>query len=943
MKTALSSGLFLLVAALSAAGPADAPIDLSGRWRFALDRLDAGRGEHWYERKLDGTARLPGSLPGEGIGDPVALDTPWTGGIVDLSYFTEPEYAPYRPPNPIKVPFWLQPSTVYVGAAWFQRDFEVPPSWSGLRLVVLLERPHWKTTLWLDGQEAGTRDSLSVAHTYDLGRAVQAGRHTLTLRVDNTLEPVIGENSHSISDHTQGNWNGVVGRIEVRATQDAWIEDLQAYPSAADRTVRVRGRVSACPGVALPARVTLRAGPGGSPSGAPMDAPVGAGGVFEAVYALGKDAPLWDEFSPALNRLSAALDNGESRETVFGLRDVASRGGRLWINGRPLFLRGTLDCAAYPLTGHPPVDVASWRRILGVIRSFGLNHVRFHSWCPPEAAFEAGDELGVYFQVEMASWPNWGTTLGDGKPVDGWLEAETTRILAAYGNHPSFAFISACNEPGGEANAAWLSAWILRHRAGDPRRLFTSASGWPELPENDYNVTPKPRIQQWGEGLASRINRLPPETLSDYGQVISAFRAPVVSHEIGQWCAYPDLDEMPRYTGYLKERNYEIFRDGLASSHLLGRARDFLAASGKLQVLCYKEEIESALRTAGMGGFQLLGLSDFPGQGTATVGVLNALWEEKGYVSPAEFRRFCSATVPLARLGRRVFTTADTLEAGIEVAHFGPAPILGARAAWSLAADDGTVVASGRLPARDIPVGPGCTLGRVSVELGRIPAPARYSLKVVLEGTEFRNDWDVWVYPEAEHRVAGPLVARAMDADVRSRLAAGGAVVLMIPPERVTPDRKTGPVALGFSSIFWNTAWTHRQAPHTLGILCDPRNAALAYFPTDPWSNWQWWYPLSHASAMILDTLPPELIPTVQVVDDWVTHRRLALVFEARVGGGRLLVTSIDLWGDGLDPVRRQLRASLLAYAASPAFEPSVTLSPEEVESLGAGPPAPTI
>jgi hypothetical protein len=236
---------------------------------------------------------------------------------------------------------------------------------------------------------------------------------------------------------------------------------------------------------------------------------------------------------------------------------------------------------------------------------------------PPEAAFTAADELGVYLQVEAASWPNWSTTLGDGKPVDAWLEAETERILRAYGNHPSFAFFSPCNEPGGEHAEPWLRQWVARHKAEDPRRLFTAGSGWPEAPENQYHVRPQPRIQHWKDGLDSRINKLPPETRTDYRDDISGCSVPVVSHEIGQWCAYPNFAEITKYTGYLKPRNFEIFRDTLAAHHLAGQAQDFLIASGKLQILCYKEDIESALRTPEMGGFQLLGLSDFPGQGTA--------------------------------------------------------------------------------------------------------------------------------------------------------------------------------------------------------------------------------------------------------------------------------------------------------------------------------------
>ncbi|HVU18490.1 MAG TPA: hypothetical protein VHD32_16425 [Candidatus Didemnitutus sp.] len=908
---------------------------LEGRWSFELDRSAVGESERWYANLREQRCRLPGTLPGQGIGDDVTVTTAWTGSIFDRSWFTAPRYVPYREPGNIKVPFWLQPDKYYVGKAWFVREFDLPVGWSDKSIRLLLERPHWKTAVWLDGVSLGSRDSLSVPHEYRLSAALAPGRHRLAICVDNTLAPDIGENSHSISDHTQGNWNGIAGRIELIATPATWIDDLQAYPDYQRHRVTVRGHISPT-SPAQTIRVRFADEAAGRPVGSAIESTATRDGNFEVDYPVGAEAPSWDEFSPVVHHLTASLDNGDHRTIDFGLREVASVGRELTINGRPMFLRGTLDCAAFPRTGHPPMDVASWRKEFQAIRAHGLNHVRFHSWCPPEAAFQAADEAGLYLQVEVASWPNWSTTLGDGKPVDAWLDAETDRILDAYGSHPSFAFLCACNEPGGDHATAWLARWVTRHRSQDGRRLYTSGAGWPELSENDYQVRAEPRIQHWKEGLASRLNRLPPETVTDYREIVARSVRPVVSHEIGQWCAFPNFDEMSKYTGYLKPRNFEIFRDALAHRHLLPQAADFLRASGKLQALCYKEDIESALRTPEMGGFQLLGLSDFPGQGTALVGVLDAFWEQKGYISPEEFHRFCGATIPLARLPRRVFTDDESLSAEIEVAHFGPTPLSGAKVKWSLRSDEGKVVHEGRIGPVDLRIGHGASIGQVTIPLKNLPAPARYKLVVSVEGTSAANDWDVWVYPsktpEARPR-ADVMVTHALDANALAALARGAPVVLFLAPASLRPDPDR-PVALGFTSIFWNTAWTNGQAPHTLGILCDPHHPALAGFPTDPWSNWQWWYPIRHAGAMILDDFPAELKPLIQVVPDWHDPHKLALAFEARVGSGRLLVCSIDLDGDSPDPVRRQLRASLLAYSSSAEFRPQVDVSVADVERL---------
>ncbi len=292
--------------------------------------------------------------------------------------------------------------------------------------------------------------------------------------------------------------------------------------------------------------------------------------------------------------------------------------------------------------------------------------------------------------------------------------------------------------------------------------------------------------------------------------------------------------------------------------------------------------------------------------------------------------------MPLARLPRRVFTTDQALEVALEVAHFGPRPLVEASLAWKLVADDGKAVASGRRFAPKIPVDNGVSLGSVTIPLRDLSAPARYRLVAGVEATPFENDWDIWVYPPRVETQAPPgvTITSRLDDPAKSLLEGGGRVLLLVPPGKARGDR-WGKVAIGFSSIFWNTAWTRRQPPHTLGMLCDPGHPALAEFPTESHSNWQWWYLLTRADALILDDLPHDLHPVIQLIDDWVTNRRLGLVVEARVGTGKLVVCSIDLERDmETNVVARQLRSSLLHYMAGERFKPTVALSAKQVQTL---------
>jgi hypothetical protein len=939
----LLGGLALALAGLAA----DKPVDVTGSWRVRLDPADKGLAERWFEKslpsKLSAVMRLPGSLAEAKKGDDVSVETAWTGAIVDKSWFTAPEYAPYRVPGSVKVPFWLTPDKHYLGPAWYEKDVVIPKAWQGQRILLSLERCHWETRLWVDGAEAGTGDSLSTPHEYDLTRFAAPGRRRLLLRIDNRIRDVnVGENAHSVSDHTQTNWNGVVGRMSLTAGSKLFIDDIRIEPDLPGRKIKVTvglvndtGRAHAGNMVLTASRVNAPGAAGAAPLYVRFSA---AEGRSESAveYPLGSDAVLWDEFSPGVYALTVAVrglatEAQDERTVRFGLREFKVQGTRFAVNGRPVFLRGTLDCAVFPRTGYPPTGPDEWRRIFLAIRAHGLNHVRFHSWCPPEAAFDAADEIGLYLYVEGPLWAE----IGEGRPVDAWLYKESERIVKAYGNHPSFCMMSYGNEPAGKSQARFLGDFVNAWKNKDRRRVYTSGSGWPQIPESDFHVLAEPRIQRWGEGLDSIINRQAPRTDFDFREVAARFDRPVIGHETGQWCVYPNFKEIEKYGGVLKARNFEIFRDTLTAAGLGSLAADFVFASGKLQALCYKADIEAALRTPGFAGFELLGLADFPGQGTAPVGVLDAFWEEKGYISPLEFRRFCGPIVPLVRWPKRVYLQSETLAVPVEAAYFGSAPLRKAVPEWALLSARGEFLQRGRLAERDVPWGNGIPLGEIVLPLADLAAPARYRLTVRLADGE--NGWDFWVYP-ADPPAAPPeaelLLARRLDAAAIDRLKSGGKVLLVLEKGTVKPEQG-GDAALGFSSIFWNTAWTSKQPPHTLGLLCDPKHPALAEFPTDAFSDWQWWDAVTHGQAVRLDGLGKGFTPIVRIIDDWFTNRPLGLVLEVKTGGGKLLLCASDLISDaGKRPEARQLLRSLTAYAAGPAFDPKTAVDLGVIQGL---------
>lgn len=880
----------VLLCAVASAGSCQS-ISLAGRWRFGLDPGRVGVTEGWFRKDLPGNVTLPGSTDTNKKGIPNN-----------------------RKPDMQRLSRLYE----YTGPAWYERGITIPKAWAGKRVVLFLERCHWETQVWLAGKPCGMQDSLCAPHVHEFGTGIEPGKHRLSIRVDNTVKYNVGPWAHSITEETQTNWNGIVGRIELQATPLATISNVQVYPDTKAKTIRVKTLVHS--EKKQPIWLALGVYERGSSKLAQRIVLKSNGftgeKTLEAVMSMPK-AKLWDEFSPNLYELKAALasrDNGfDTFDTFFGMRDLRVRDKRFVLNGRNIFLRGTLECCIFPRTGYPPTDVASWLRIFKICKSYGLNHMRFHSWCPPEAAFDAADRMGFLLQIEA---PQWVGDVGKDAARDAFIREETRRILAAYGNHPSFGMLCMGNELGGDA--AYIQTLVSMGRKLDPRHLYTSSTAWSHGPGDEYDVAAI-------RGLHG------PTTDADFRAEDAKYKVPIISHEIGQWAVLPNIAEIPKYDGVLRARNLELLWDNLQAKGLLGQAVDMTRASGMLSVTLYKEEIESMLRTPGHGGFQLLDLHDFPGQGTSTVGLLDAFWDTKGLIAPSAYRRFCGPTVPLLRMSKRTFTTDETFTARAEIAHFGPSDIGNAQAVWSIQDSHGAKIAFGGLRTRILPTGELTDLGDISVPLAKVNAPAELTVTLSLKGTEFSNDWHIWVYPADP--VAEPskdiLVTRSSDEAVAA-LKQGRKVLMLASTESLVASRPGS-----FHPVFWSPVLFTSQANRTMGILCDPRHPALAEFPTDFYTNWQWYDLLERSRKMVLDGTPASFRPIVQVIDNFTKNCKLGTLLEAQVGEGRLMVCSIDLWTD-LDkrPAARQLLRSITDYMAGIEFQPSQNLTLDELATF---------
>jgi hypothetical protein len=908
-------------------------IDLSGQWNFKLDRDNVGMDEQWFLRKLPEQITLPGSLQEQGYGDKPSANTQWTSRI-GMQLLKDPRFTEYINSDDFKCPFWLTPDRYYVGKAWYQRKVDIPENWQGKHIVLQLERPHWKTTVWVDGEQVGSRDGLGTAHDYDLSDFLQAGKiQTLTICVDNSYVVPVGKDAHSISDQTQSNWNGITGKIVLSTGSKIWIDDAQVYPDVSNKSIRVDVRLGNSTGRSGDGVLSVHAESFNAAE--QRRTPVKKipvkwnkeSGEVSFEYDMGDDCLLWDEYQPALYRLILSLE-AEGVDSIknvqFGMRKLDIQGTQFSINGRNIFIRGTLECCVFPMHGYPPTDVEEWKRIIRIAKAHGLNHFRFHSWCPPEAAFAAADGEGFYLQAEGSCWAGF----GDGTELDKWIYEEIDRMIKAYGNHPSFCFFSPSNEPSGRNRDKFLGTLLESLKTRDNRRFYVAGAGWPQIKENQYSIEHAVRLQRW---RTLKFDQ-PPQTSDDYREHVNARPVPVIGHEIGQWCVYPDLDENKQYTGVLKAKNMEIFRDKLQKAGMGHLARKFLMATGKFQTLLYKQEIEAALRTPGFAGFQLLDLHDFPGQGTAPVGVLNALWQSKGYVSPEQYRRFCNDVVPLARMKKRVFTNDDDFQAVVDVANYSAKDLSNVDMIWKITKEDGSLIRSGKLSVNSLPTGGLTRAGSIEQSLSSIKEVCRLNLEVGLVDLPYANDWDFWVFPATLPSInAGDIhIAMGLDEQVEAKLNSGAKVLLLFPPSSVR-----GSTLGTFQPVFWNRITFPRQKVHMMGILCDSKHPAMAEFSTAFHASWQWQDLLDNSQPIVMDELPKEIEPIVQPIDDWNDCRKLGLVFEASVGKGKILICSIDIDTDLENRITaRQLRYSLLSYMSSDKFNPQTNLTFEQIKGL---------
>lgn len=881
----------LMVSAISLA---EESMDLSGIWEFQLDMMSFGKtpGSELYKKDLNDTIPLPGTtdLAGKGIVN--------TARHVDR----------------------LTRKFEYMGQAWYRRNVVIPEDWKTKEITLLLERCHWETTVYVDGALAGIEESLSTPNRFNLTEKLTPGEHQITICVDNRLKYPMDNWTHGLTEYTQTNWNGIVGDIQLIAEEKIRIGKLKVIPHIAEKKIGLELFLTNPDNKKADGEIVVAIRKQKGEAVAERKIPISlvdGGKTVSLEIPMGENVKLWDEFSPHLYEVETVLSINGSKSTkaaTFGMRNVSQGQHHIRINGRNIHLRGALDCASFPITGYPALDAATWERIFNTVKEYGLNHVRFHSWCPPQAAFEAADKVGIYLQAEL---PMWIKDAGAYPARRDFFEKEMYAILDEYGNHPSFILMCNGNELEGDFNV--LEDLVNKARAYDSRRLYSASTARKHVKADQFyvsHVTGKGGITVY-EGT--------PSTMWDKRKE-SDINVPVIAHESGQRCMYPDFREMKKYTGVLEPRNFEVYRKRLDENGMLAQAANFFRATGAHTVLQYKEVNEALLRTPNSGGFQLLGLSDFPGQGCAFVGILDAFWDSKGLVSPEKYRESCAPTVLLCRMPKRVYDKTEALEPRFEIYHYGNKPLNRGELKWTLETTEGEIMQQGSLAMKEIPCSSLEDIGSVRIPLETIRAPGKVTLKISC-GKELANSWDLWLCDNKDNAMQseGFVLARKWDESVRRSLDEGQNVLFV--PDKLK-GRKTR-----FTGHFWNPVMFNWD-PMIVGTLIDKTSKAFNAFPTDSFADWQWWDILNYSQAVDLTSLR-HVTPVIQSIDTYERNRKLGIAFEVRAGRGKLFVLCTDMDRDMAQrPASRQLFHSVAQYVASSDFTPKPEVSLTELDMI---------
>lgn len=832
----------------------------------------------------------------------------------------------------------------YEGIAKIYRRIQYFPE-EGKRVFLKVERARC-LRLFIDEEEVYefVPSTISTPHIYEITGRVN-GSHMVCFWSDNSYPGLPHDDivySSAATDETQTNWNGLLGNICIYEESPIFIENIFVYPKAdkidivveIDADKAYEGKLTlACAALADEAQKIYT-----------IDGKKGKNVYKIEALMLAQGIKRWDEYEGNLYSMTVSLHNGketgDKKEVNFGIRDFGDDGtGRLALNGRRIFIRSEANCGEFPETGYSPVDVEQWMDILGRFKAYGVNMMRFHSHCPAEAAFIAADRLGMLMQPELSQW-NPRNALETEESV-AYYTRELQQIIRMLANHPSFVMLTLGNElQNGELGIKNMNHMLEIARSMDSTRLFANGSNthYGERgcdPNSDFAQSQRYFgadlrgifAATTDKGIEGFINNEYPNAMHSYDasmeQLRKDYKKPVFAFEVGQFEILPDFDELEAFQGISEPVNYRLIQDKVMKNGLISKWKHYVEATGEMSRIGYRAEIEAALRTKELSGISLLGIQDFPGQGTAIVGMMNSHLEPKPFAfsNPKEFSSFFTDRLPMIYLPKYTWETTEELKADVVVANYGKSNLTG-KILVELA-PLGIIYESEQ--EFTCPTGELTTLDTIVFSLKEIQNPTRLNLVISFAG--LTNTYPIWVYPAVKPVCPDSVYeTETLDEKALRILQQGGKVYLS---PGATKEALPKSIKTQFTTDFWSVG-TFPLQEGSMGQLIDEEHPIFADFPTEYYSNWQWW-PMANTRAVIL---PKKMECIIIEMDSYAYLRPMAQLFECRIGAGKVLFSSMGLQDLQKYPEARALLHSVYRYMESDGFAPQQELTIEELKSI---------
>ncbi|MCH5232389.1 MAG: beta-glycosidase [Muribaculaceae bacterium] len=826
----------------------------------------------------------------------------------------------------------------FAGTATYSREINIPQSWQGKSIQLFLERTK-PSSLKINGNYVGYNNRISSPQKYDVSDFIKPGLNTIEISVNNddSIPPIIRRSSNAVSESTQTNWNGILGNIFLEAANPFNIKNVRFQENLADNSIKIISYFSE----PAPKNLNLSIVFNGDNYSFPIEK---GEKTLEATIPIGK-AALWSDGNPILHDFHFSIDDFfgivyDKRSFTTGLRQLSSGNQNFYLNDEPVFLRGTVNTAIFPLTGYSPVDLDSWMKYFNILKEYGFNHVRFHSWTPPDAAFQAADKLGMIVQTEL---PIWGELDRDLIFHNRFLKEDLNGILESYSHHPSFALFSVGNELWGDISL--MGEYMNAVKNENPRVLATYGSNVylgmnGRIGDEDFIVASKlgddpeksirGSISFADSPTGGYLNSHRPNSSHDFSNITKFVGVPVIAHEVGQYQSYPDFNEIDKYTGLLKPDNLIEFQNRAVAAGTVDRNEDFAKASGTWAAKLYKAEMEMAHRTPGLSGYQLFGIQDYPGQGTSLVGILDPFMESKDYISAEKWRQSNNGKMILAKFPKFSFYENETVKIPLLYINYDGYLNETPTISWTTDFDSGVVTGFNSSIGQN-------DASSITLTIPKVNKPVKMTLGLSDSLNSVSNSYDFWIYPRITPDVENVFVTDNLDEAID--LLDKGRRVILFPDSAVSAEASIPGL---FVTDFWNYRMFRTicdemgitPSPGTLGMLIDSAHPSLKSFPTENHTDWQWFPIVTNSHPLVIDRLPQEVKPIIEVIDNVERNFRLALMLECNVGKGKLMIISADLDKTTQSPEGKWFLQSVKEYMAGKDCKPDLSLSKNQVRNL---------